>query len=128
MSILSDEVQDLTMDCFYENGSISWGNTDDLSRPGIEIKLIDAFYACDPCKWIPQFVTAVKSLLNAQKVHVYMDNHPFASEIKQVWIEYDGRICTLYVTKKESNPDITSAQAACLMSEFVFSQSLIHRQ
>lgn len=88
------------MDCFYKNGSISWGDADELSRPGIEIKLIDAFYACDPRKWIPQFVTAVKSLLNAQKVHVLMDDHPFISSMKQVWIDYDGRTCILYVNKK----------------------------
>ena len=108
MSILSDEIQDLTMDCFYEKGSIAWGDANEMSRYDVEIRLIEAFYACDPNKWIPQFENAVKSLLNAQKVHVNMDDHPFASEIKQVWIHYDGRTCVLYVTKKESSPEIPS--------------------
>ena len=97
MSILSDEVQDLTMGCLYDGGSIGWG---DIHRQGLEISLIKAFYDCDPNKWISQFETAVKSLLNAQKVYVLMDDHPFISSMKQVWIDYDGRTCILYVNKK----------------------------
>ena len=122
MSVLSNDVQDLTMSCFYEKGSIAWGDADGLSRPGIEIKLIEAFYACDPNGWIPQFENSVKSLLNAQKVHVNMDDHPFASEIKQIWIEYDSRICTLYVNKKGH---LGKAEAAAyIMNDFLFTQSL----
>lgn len=122
MSVLSDNVQDLTMDCFYKNGTIAWGDADGLSRPGIEIKLIEAFYACDPNKWISQFENSVKSLLNAQKVHINMDDHPFASDIKQVWIHYDGRICTLYVTKKGQPGD--TELAAYVANDVLFTQPL----
>ena len=112
------------MDCFYGNGTIVWGDAggDGWSRPGLEIKLIEAFYACDPYKWIPQFVTAVKSLLNAQKVHVNMDDHPFAPDMKQIWIEYDGRMCTLYVNKKGSDPSGVTERVAYTMNGFVFTQ------
>ena len=126
MSVLSDNIQDLTMDCFYENGSIAWGDADEMSRPDIEIKLIEAFYACDPNKWLPQFKNAVKSLLNAVIVDVRMDEHPFAQEIRQIWIDYDGRSCVMYVTKK-GQPGNTEL-AAYTMNDVLFTQSLAHRQ
>lgn len=112
MSILGSDIQTLTMDCFYEKGSIAWG-VPNLGSPELENMLIEAFYSCDPDKWIPEYIERVKSLLNAQSAHVNMDDHPFDNAIKQVWVDFAKNVFgvvkrgnfVLYVSKKNQPGD-----------------------
>lgn len=113
MSILSNDIQTLTMDCFYERGSIAWGAPRGHCHPELENKLIDGFYSCDPNNWLTEYEGRVKSLLNAENCKVTMTDHPFADEIKQIWVDYvllvNGQTVqgnyTLYVSKKNQSGD-----------------------
>lgn len=131
MSILSNNIQDLTMDCFYEKGSIAWG-VPNMSNPDIENMLISAFYSCNPDKWIPEYIERVKSLLNAQSAHVSMDDHPFDNAIKQVWVDFAKNVngvvkrgnYVLYVSKK--NQSGNTELVAYGANDTMFTLSMMH--
>lgn len=131
MSILSNNIQTLTMDCFYEKGSIAWG-VPNMGSPKIENMLISAFYSCNPDKWIPDYENRVKSLLNAQSAHVIMDDHPFDNTIKQIWVDFakdvDGVVkrgnYVLYVSKK--NQSGNTELAAYGVGDTMFTRSMMH--
>ena len=88
-------------------------------EPGLENKLINALYSCEPDKWIPQFETAGKSLLNVHKVHVSMEDHPFVPDMQQIWIFYDKFTAMLFV-KKKGQPGSTELAA------YVYSSTVLN--
>lgn len=130
MSILGSDIQTLTMDCFYEKGSIAWG-VPNMGNPDIENMLISAFYSCNPDKWIPEYIERVKSLLNAQSAHVSMDDHPFDNAIKQVWVDFSKNMndavrrgnYVLYVSKK--NQSGNTELAAYGVGDTMFTRSMM---
>lgn len=88
MSILNDFDVRVTVGDFFDGCSIALFDQHAKHDMHLEDFIVDAFKSCEVDKWPHQFLSRVKSLLNAQIIGLQGQPHPFTDEITQFNISW----------------------------------------
>lgn len=131
MSVLNNPAT-LTMDALFGGGTVAWSTSSPYDTATLDNLIINAFYSCDYDNWPVELENRVKTILDAQMVHVKPTPHPFDDSILQIWIDFRkrsepgyqsfGETVVLYVNKI-SQPGDTEL-ASYVMNDILFTHSM----
>lgn len=132
MSVLNNPAT-LTMDALFEGGTVAWSASGPYDTASLDNSIVNAFYSCDYDNWSAELENRVKTILDAQMVHVKPTPHPFDDDILQIWIDFRrrpepgyqsfGETVVLYVNKK-GQPGNTEL-ASYAMQDILFTHSMM---